>query len=1447
MKNKLFRLVVTAIALCSFPGANFGQAPTLGTAANFVLYTTVGAVTNTGISHLTGNVGTNVGSSTGFGNVDGGMHDQDAASAQCSTDLLLAYGQLNSAVATFFPAPLLGNGQVLNAGVYSIAAPATLNSTLILDGQGNPNALFIFKIQAAFATNASAKVRLINGALACNVFWKVEGQVSIGTGTSMKGTIVANNAAIALTAGDTLEGRALSLNGAVTLDGLLGYTPIGCLSPFLTGPAAPPLGTTACFDLFSSDGPVTNSGVTFVTGDIGTNVGTTTGFLPIDVTGNIHAVPDGATGQCATDLGTVYTFLNTLPIDILLLYPAQFGHNLVLTPHTYRMNGATTFTDTLYLNAEGNANAVFVIQIKGALSTSTFSNVVLINGTQAKNIYWNVDGAVNINDHSIFNGTIICNNGAISLNTGVLLNGRALTTNGALATLAITASVPSNSGPAGNISGLASVCAGQTGVIYSVPAITNATGYNWTLPAGATITAGANTDSITVSFGAAASSGNITVQGNTGCGNGSISSNFAVTVNQLPGAPGIISGPAVVCQGQTGVVYSIPPIPNATGYNWTLPAGATITTGLNTNTFTVTFGPTAVNDNITVSGTNSCGTGPSSANFPITVNPLPSAPGTITGTSSVCPGQTGVVYSIPPVANATGYTWALPAGATITAGLNTNSITVSFGAGALSGNITVAGTDGCGTGTPSANFAVNINTVSPAGLITGSSNVCPGQTGVIYSVPAATNATGYNWTLPAGASITSGLNTNSITVSFSAIAVSGNIAVQGTNVCGSGTSSANFAVNVGSASASGPISGSPLVCQGQTAVLYTVAPITGATGYNWVLPAGASVATGLNTDSITVDFSVTATSGTITVQGTSACGNGTISANFAVTVNPLPGASGPVTGPLTACQGETGVIYSVPSTGNATGYAWTLPAGVTITAGLNTNSITVSFATNATNGVISVQGTNGCGKGTASANLAVTVNPLPAAAGPINGPLTTCEGQTGVIYSVSLIANASGYIWTIPAGVTITAGNNTNAITVNFSNLAANGTITVQGSNACGNGTVSANFNFTVNPLPSAAGPISGPATVCSGQTGVIYSIPAVSNATGYTWSVPSGATITSGANTDSITVSFSAAAVNGMISVEGTNGCGNGIVSSNFAVTVNTTPVASATSNSPVCSGGSLELMSQTVAGGTYSWTGPLSYSSSLQNPVILVASVTNAGNYSLSVSANGCTSVPSVVAIAVVICDSADLSVVKSVDNVHPIIGRTVVFTITASNKGPNDATGVAVNDILQSGYTFVSSTETEGSYDPSTGVWTIGNLPARLSYVLKITAKVVAGGNYQNTAIIYGNLPDGDMTNNNSTIETFPTDFNIPEGFSPNGDGINDEFVIRGLDSYSKNTFVIFNRWGDQVFEASPYQNNWAGQSAKGIRVGGDVLPVGTYFYVLDLGDGSAIYKGTIYLNK
>jgi gliding motility-associated-like protein len=91
-------------------------------------------------------------------------------------------------------------------------------------------------------------------------------------------------------------------------------------------------------------------------------------------------------------------------------------------------------------------------------------------------------------------------------------------------------------------------------------------------------------------------------------------------------------------------------------------------------------------------------------------------------------------------------------------------------------------------------------------------------------------------------------------------------------------------------------------------------------------------------------------------------------------------------------------------------------------------------------------------------------------------------------------------------------------------------------------------------------------------------------------------------------------------------------------------------------------------------------------------------------------------------------------------------------------------------------------------------------------------------------------------------------IPEAFTPDGDGINDSFEIVGIEQAPDNTIIIFNRWGNVVFETSNYQNNWIGTSNVNMTIGGEELPTGTYFYLFDTKtEKYGVMKGYVYLQR
>lgn len=117
------------------------------------------------------------------------------------------------------------------------------------------------------------------------------------------------------------------------------------------------------------------------------------------------------------------------------------------------------------------------------------------------------------------------------------------------------------------------------------------------------------------------------------------------------------------------------------------------------------------------------------------------------------------------------------------------------------------------------------------------------------------------------------------------------------------------------------------------------------------------------------------------------------------------------------------------------------------------------------------------------------------------------------------------------------------------------------------------------------------------------------------------------------------------------------------------------------------------------------------------------------------------------------SDLSITKTVNQSSPIVGENVTFTLLASNNGISNDTNVTVNDLLPTGFTYVSSSTATGTYNPASGIWDIGNLDMGATASLTVNATVLPTGNYTNTAIISGDNEDPDLANNTASASAIP----------------------------------------------------------------------------------------------
>jgi len=196
-------------------------APSLGTAQSFAVLGATPNVTNTGPTVVTGDLGVSPALAVvGFppGVVIGTMHAGDTVAANAQSDNTTAYGALaGQACNTSFGVPTDLAGMTLVPGVYCFASSASNSGLLMLDAQGDANAVWVFKIASTLITAAGSTVTVINSGQGCNVFWQVGSSATLGTTTTFVGNILALTS-ITLQTNASLSGRALAQTGTVSLD-----------------------------------------------------------------------------------------------------------------------------------------------------------------------------------------------------------------------------------------------------------------------------------------------------------------------------------------------------------------------------------------------------------------------------------------------------------------------------------------------------------------------------------------------------------------------------------------------------------------------------------------------------------------------------------------------------------------------------------------------------------------------------------------------------------------------------------------------------------------------------------------------------------------------------------------------------------------------------------------------------------------------------------------------------------------------------------------------------------------------------------------------------------------------------------------------------------------------------------------------------------------------------
>lgn len=493
----------------------------------------------------------------------------------------------------------------------------------------------------------------------------------------------------------------------------------------------------------------------------------------------------------------------------------------------------------------------------------------------------------------------------------------------------------------------------------------------------------------------------------------------------------------------------------------------------------------------------------------------------------------------------------------------------------------------------------------------------------------------------------------------------------------------------------------------------------------------------------------------------------------------------------------------------------------------------------------------------------------------------TIESTTGTVlrtYTTGVIPKASSAVWTqygffftTPAGVT--------DVVIRMKNNSPGG--------APANDLALDDITFRpCGPVIDASIDVSGSPTtldVCEGST-ASYKLQATVSA-GYTvptyqWQVNAnsqGWTDIAGATSSSYLASQSVAGIyQYRLSVgEGAVSSNCRIVSGLLTITINALPTVAITNNSPLCLGEELQL--RAGGGATYQWSGPGNYTSALQNPVISNVTLPQAGTYTVVVtSAAGCTHTASTtvtIGSRPTVTLSGNVEICEgSTTTLQASGGLNYLWSPAAGLSDVTSASPVA-NPTVTTTYTVAVSDQTSAcpAYD-SVKVTVLKKAVANAGPDKELVAgnSVQLEGTVSGTDVSYYWLP-ADYLDNASLLKPTATPDKditytlhavsatgcnvaqdamtitvygkiiIPNTFSPNGDGVNDVWNITALDSYVKSTISIFNRNGSLVYKSTGYKKPWDGTYS------GTPLPVGTYYYLIDLKQDMPALSGWIWLTR